>query len=215
MTPISAQRALEALRNGVPNSDAVRALGCMQPDVVERFRQQLDRLAGDGTTEATPCVSGTMLHGDFGTGKSHTLSCLEQEAMRRNFVVSRIVISKETPLHDPAKMFLAAVREARLPNSRGSLLHELATGLDYRADQVASFRMWATSGQPLPMIAASVLIDERSHDAELKEQIVHWWSGEKLTVSQVRNGLRSIGVKDLKVNQVKVSAGRNSFKKNR
>lgn len=34
---ISAQRALEALRNGVPNGDAVRALGCMQPAALDAF----------------------------------------------------------------------------------------------------------------------------------------------------------------------------------
>lgn len=203
MPDIACMRALEALRNGVPNAYAVRALGCMQPEVGDRFRLQLDKLA-DASNGATPCAPGMLIAGGFGTGKSHTLAWLEHEALRRNFVVSRLVISKETPLHDPAKIFQAAVREARLPNARGSLLHELATGLDYASDLATPFYQWATQGQPHAMIAASVFIDERSNDAELKEQMVNWWSGEKLTVAQVRNGLRTIEMKDFRVTPLKL-----------
>jgi hypothetical protein len=204
MSKIGAQRALEALRNGVPNDDAVRALGCMQPTVMDRFRGQLKQLAADPAEGTAPCVPGMLISGDFGTGKSHTLSCLEHEALSRNFVVSRLVISKETPLHDPAKIFLAAVREARLPNGRGSLLHELATGINYRSRPASSFYAWATTVQPYPMVAASVLIDERSNDAELQGQVVNWWSGDKLSVGQIRTGMRGIGLNDKSIKQINV-----------
>lgn len=205
MSRIAAQRALEALRNGVPNDDAVHALGCMQPTVLDRFRNRLDRLSEGNSTSATPAVPGMLIAGDFGTGKSHTLSCLEHEALSRNFVVSRLVISKETPLHDPAKVYLAAVREARLPNGRGSLLHELSAGIDYRSTAALPFFHWATMEQPHAMVAASVHLDERSNDAELKGQIVNWWSGDKLGVSQIRTGMRGIGLNDKTIKQVKVS----------
>ena len=118
----TAQRALEALRNGVPNGDAVNALGCMQPEALDRFNHQLEALARQDLTVPSPVVSpipGTLIAGDFGAGKSHTLAFFEQEALRRGFVVSKVVVSKETPLHDPSKLFAAAVREARLPDSRG------------------------------------------------------------------------------------------------
>jgi hypothetical protein len=203
MSQIAAQRALEALRNGVPNDDAVRALGCMQPTVFDRFREQLDRLERNHATPATD-PGGLLISGDFGTGKSHTLSCLEHEAIRRNFVVSRIVVSKETPLHDPAKVFLAAVREARLPNGRGSLLHELASGIDYRSNLASPFFKWATTQQTQAMVAASVHIDEKSNDAELKGQIINWWSGDKISVSQIRSGMRGIGLNDKTIKAAKM-----------
>lgn len=202
MSEITSQRAIEALRNGVPNAYAVRAMGCMQPEVTDRFRVQLDRLEAGAKGGVAHCAGGTLIDGDFGTGKSHTLSFLEHEALRRKFVVSRLVISKETPLHDPAKLYLAALREARVENSRGSLLHELVTGIDYRAEQAKPFYHWATKEQPHPMVAASVFIDERSNDAELKEKVVNWWSGEKFTVGQVRSGLKAIGMEDYKVSQL-------------
>lgn len=191
-TRIQAQRALEALRNGVPNADAVRALGCMQPEALDRYRSQLDAFAADSSPEL-PHGPGTLIAGDFGAGKSHTLSYFEQEALDRNFIVSRLVISKETPLHDPAKLFLAAVRDARLPGSRGALLHELATRIDYTTEAAQSFASWAATGQPSGMLGASVFIHERSNDAELKEEIVNWWSGDRLAVARVRAGLKDLG----------------------
>lgn len=205
----TAQRALEALRNGVPNGDAVNALGCMQPEALDRFHDQLEVLE---QAELEPTVTdrvphpGTLIAGDFGSGKSHTLAYLEQEALRRNFVVSKVVISKETPLHDPSKLFAAAVREARLPDSRGSLLHELAIRLDYRSDRAVPFVDWATRVQPYGMLGATVMIHERSHDAELQEQIINWWSGDKLPIAVVRGGLRDLGApKAFEVKAVKLA----------
>ena len=47
--------------------------------------------------------SGLLLGGGFGAGKSHLLTHLGHLAMSDGFVVSTVVISKETPLHDPVK----------------------------------------------------------------------------------------------------------------
>ena len=42
---LNCRRALEALRNGVPNRYAVEMLGCGQPVITERFEAILGRLA--------------------------------------------------------------------------------------------------------------------------------------------------------------------------
>ena len=189
---ISAQRAIESLRNGVPSSDAVRALGCEQSSAISSFHSQLEELEGTATA-APPLVSGTLLAGGFGTGKSHTLAWMEQEALKRNFIVSRVVLSKETPLHAPAKVFEAAVREARLPGGRGSLLHELATRIDYRATSVQPFLDWAMGGQPYGLVGATVVIHERLNDPEMAEKMEDFWSGEKLGIAEVRTALKELG----------------------
>ena len=41
------RRALEALRNGVPNGDAVAVLGCNQPAVEREFNSMLARVSGE------------------------------------------------------------------------------------------------------------------------------------------------------------------------
>ncbi len=191
---VSAQRALEALRNGVPNSDAVRALRCMQPKALDAFTKCLDQLGHGPVTEDPLFSKGMLIAGGFGSGKSHTISYLEQKALKRNFVVSRVVISKETPLHDPAKLFLAAVREGRLPGGRGALIHELALKLDYRAPRTVPFVEWAMRRQPHGIIGASVCIHERSPDTELLQRVVDFWSGERIAVKELRQALKNLGI---------------------
>jgi hypothetical protein len=189
---ICAQRAIEALRNGVPSGDAVKALGCKQRAAIAEFTRQLDELERS-SAEAPPLVAGTLLAGGFGTGKSHTLAWMEQEALARNFIVSRVVLSKETPLHAPAKVFVAAVREARLPDGRGSLLHELAARVDYRRPQAHSFLDWAANGQPYGLVGASVLIHERLNDPEMDAKVEDFWSGGSLRIPEVKAALRELG----------------------
>ena len=95
---LPARIAIEALRAGVPNREAVRLLGTEQTAIEQGFEQALQRAWADG---ARPPV-GLGIAGDFGTGKSHLLGCLREVALAQDFVVSRVVVSKETPLSDPA-----------------------------------------------------------------------------------------------------------------
>lgn len=70
---VQRRRALEALRAGVPNRDAVAALGSMQQGVEDRFSQLL--AAVDALPEG-PAPGGMLIGGGFGTGKSHELEHL-------------------------------------------------------------------------------------------------------------------------------------------
>jgi len=184
---VSVLRALEALRNGVPNGDAVRALGCAQAQVLGRFEEQLEELDSASLT----VVRGALVSGDFGAGKSHLLEYLEHLAISRGYVCSRVVISKETPLHDPSKVVQAALREARFPGGRGSVIHELASRINYRSRQASPLVDWAMSAPGL--IGATVHLHERSHEHELIARILDFWSGEKISVAEVRAGLKSVG----------------------
>src|SRR5260370_5710503 len=121
------QRALEALRNGVPNRDAVRVLGSSQPEVEKLFADTLT--ATQTAAQQGKQVPGLLVAGGFGSGKSHLLEYLEHIAVSSNFVCSRITISKETPLFDPAKVFLAAIDGAVLPGMSAQVIQEIALRL--------------------------------------------------------------------------------------
>ena len=63
------RRALEALRNGVPNGDAVAVLGCNQPAVEREFNSMLARVCGE--SDIADSGLGMLVAGEFGAGKSH------------------------------------------------------------------------------------------------------------------------------------------------
>jgi hypothetical protein len=72
------RRALEALRNGVPNSDAVKVMGCAQPEIEQRFRQNLELTQEYLEKDKQP--PGMLISGGFGSGKSHLLEYLQHLA---------------------------------------------------------------------------------------------------------------------------------------
>ncbi|MBZ5619842.1 MAG: DUF2791 family P-loop domain-containing protein [Acidobacteriia bacterium] len=188
------RRALEALRNGVPNRDAVRELGSNQREAESAFLEKLSSVessARDGKQ-----VPGLLIAGDFGTGKSHLLDYLEHLAVSKNFVSSRVVVSKETPLFDPAKIYRAAIDGAEVPGLNGEAIREMIQRLQPNTQRYAGFSEWANNPASglSPIFAATILLHERLHnDPELVEQITNFWLGERLAIGRIKQGLKQIG----------------------
>ncbi len=201
------RRALEALRNGVPNSDAVSVLGSNQHAAENAFLQRLS--AVQSFTEEGKQVPGLLIAGGFGAGKSHTLDYFEHLAVSKNFVCSRVTISKETSLFDPSKVFLAAIDGAVVPGLTGEAIREIALGLQPEGGKYAEFVEWANrSANGLsPLFMATLLLHQRlNNDPELLDHITNFWSGEPVSVSRIRQALKQIdhaGVYSLKTIKVK------------
>jgi len=187
----SALRALEALRNGVPNRDAVRAFGTTQPRAVDAFERMLGTLAA---ADSPIAVEGLLLSADFGVGKSHTLRLLEQLALQENFVVSTVVVSKETPLHDLNRLFMAAMRNARIPDMRGEFVVNLATKSKARGQGFNQFMDWALRGQPHQIVEASAVLFERITSSEDTRKILDFWSGETIALADIRKMMKDTGI---------------------
>ena len=187
------RRALEALRSGVPNSDAVAVLGCNQPAVEQAFNVMLDRLTGDGNQPDGG--QGMLVAGDFGTGKSHLLGYLENRALQRNFVCSRVVVSKETPLFDIDKVYRAVVEKGKVPGVTGQMVEEIAQKLDYDSQGYIDFFQWANRDDNglHRILPATLAVHENDNDPELLNRINWYWSGERIDLKPVRDGLRHIG----------------------
>ncbi|MGH7555636.1 MAG: BREX system ATP-binding domain-containing protein, partial [Longimicrobiales bacterium] len=189
---LKAKRAVEALRSGVPNRDAVRELGSNHPDIEAAF---LDRLAASQKSER---AGGLVVTGDFGSGKSHLLEYLQHMALERNYIASKVVISKETPLHDLGKVFRTAVDVARVPDRKGAALAEIVDALSDRHATPAyrAFSDWVNdpaSGINDRFAAALYLYEQTLRELELRDRIVRFWGGDTITVTELRRELREIG----------------------
>lgn len=186
------RRAIEALRSGVPNRDAVLALGCTQPEIEKMFRQQLQS-AKQGLVDGSKTY-GMLVGGDFGTGKSHLLEYLQHLALEQNFICSKVVISKETPLYDPVKLYRAAAEAAIVPERRGAALTEIATKLDFNNQAYADLYQWVNRpGAELnSRFAATLFLYERMpNDQEARNRIIRFWSGEQIAVAKIKEYLRA------------------------
>ena len=190
--------ALEALRSGVPNREAVRVLGCSQPQAVEKFTEMLNGAEPESDSRApSGSHAGMLVAGDFGAGKSHLLTHFQNQALARGFACSKVVISKETPLYDLGKVFVSAVENGQVQERGGRLIEELAQTLKPDSDSYAAFFRWANAaadnGALHPMFPASLIVHERAGDLDLNVKIESFWAGDRLGVRDLRGGLRSIG----------------------
>ena len=191
--PLSCRRALEGLRNGVPNEAAVKILGCHQPKTESLFQTLLSRAA---KLDRPPSGAlGMLVAGDFGTGKSHLLSYLEHQALSQGFVCSKLTISKETPFYNLEKVFKSAADHGRIPDRTGQFMGELGLKLKSSSGAYARFSRWAHSEQSglHRIFPASLMVHERANDFELISNVISFWSGERVRVSTVKDGLRQIG----------------------
>jgi BREX system ATP-binding protein BrxC/D len=189
---VQGRRAIEALRSGVPNRDAVRVLGSSQREIEDQFARQLDAVRHDGR------APGLLVRGNFGSGKSHLLEYLQHVALLEGFVTSKIVISKETPLHDPIKVFRTAAATAMVPDRRGSALAEIANNaLDFDAPEYAELTRWVSSDEAAlnERFDATLYLfrNLRGGDPEFAERIVRFWSGDPIGVAELKKKLREAG----------------------
>ncbi len=191
--PVAARRALEALRAGVPSRDAVAALGSLQTAVDDRFSQLLTSISDPSGTEP---VGGFIIGGGFGSGKSHVLQHLARRALDAGFMVSKVVISKETGLHDPTKVLRAAIDEAQLPARLGSAIDEISAGLQTSSPQYAALYRWVHSDEAAidSRFAATLFVHEYARgDAEFADRIVRFWAGDPLPLADLKRRLKETG----------------------
>jgi len=205
---LAQRRAVEALRSGVPNADAVMALGSGQSDIEDRFTRMLedvggplDRTGGSGGPGSRSGRASMLLGAGFGEGKSHLLTHLGHLATSAGFVVSTVVISKETPLHDPAKVLRAAVESAVGPDGARDVVAEAAAQLDTDGPGYTELLRWLRGpGRDMnERFDATLLLLQRLNgdapgaDEEFLDSIVRFWSGDPLLMPDLRRQLKAVG----------------------
>jgi len=193
-TSLVGRRAIEALRAGVPNRDAVGALGFDAEDLVGIFDDRLGVLASSVQDGAQP--RGLLLAGEFGAGKSHALEFLTHRALRRRVAVSKVVISKETQLFDPTKLYRAAIEGLQVEGRTGDVLAEIALNkLNTRQSRFAEFDAWLDRREVNSRFDATMWLYENGGRTypDLLDRVVGFWGGRPLPIGQLKKDLRDAG----------------------
>ena len=200
--PIETRGAIEALRAGVPNRAAIRLLGERDGALVNSFLESLERCR-DGSAQGRQS-EGNLVWGGFGSGKSHLLGYMRELALQRNFVVSLVPVSKETPLFDPARMFAAAIRAAEVPGANDDVMTVALSRLNPETEPYDQLEKWATeearAGLLSPAFAALLWLIPRlaAEDyARDRARIPRFFGGGKLNATVVRSWLREHGAAKL------------------
>lgn len=193
MSRHDARVAIEALRAGVPNRAAIRMLGNVETAIEDRFTAALDVMWSDRP------LPGQLFAGEFGTGKSHLLGYLREQALRRNFVVSWVTVSKETPLSQPGLMFAAAMRNAVVPGQPDDAVTAALAAVQRRQGQVQALELWASTPEAgvAQVFAAVTHILARNLPADLLHGIEAFLCGAKPPSALVRTKLAELGARGM------------------
>jgi hypothetical protein len=187
---LEARTAIEALRAGVPNRAAVRLMGTEEPDLEAAFDEQLHLAWSE---RARP---GLGFAGGFGSGKSHFLGYLAEVARAQHFVVSRVVVSKETPLADPARVFEAAVRAAVLPDRPDDAITGALTILRGSREKLSALEMAVErAGDSLAPIFSALLflLQRETSPPGFNRQMERFLAGGRIRAADVRQALTAVG----------------------
>jgi hypothetical protein len=188
---IEARMAVEALRAGVPNRAAILHMGTEQTAVEHAFEAALA-----AAWETGPAEAGIGVAGGFGAGKSHLLGYLAEVARQQDFVVSQVVVSKETPLAHPGHVLAAALRDAVLPDRPDDAVSACVGLLRGRPEALDGLEQAVSApeaGFP-PVFAACVyLLRRASTTPEMLRRIARLWSGAKVSIPAIRQALSAAG----------------------
>ncbi|MFC7673267.1 BREX system ATP-binding domain-containing protein [Mycolicibacterium sp. GCM10028919] len=188
------RRAIEALRAGVPNGDAVRALGSGQSEIIAEFEARLGNAAEMQPQEPT----GFVMTGSFGSGKSHLVEELHQLALSRNYVSSKIAVSKETPLHSPQKVVQAAVGAMQAMNKPDGVLIDMVMRHNSDKQTAQAFHRWCgsrESGVSFMFRSLLELRDAAAEDLEVVDLLVQYFSGGTVPITTIRRHFNEVGLR--------------------
>ncbi|MDO8532715.1 MAG: DUF2791 family P-loop domain-containing protein [Dehalococcoidia bacterium] len=96
-----ARHIIETLRAGVPSREVSSVLMEGQAGLLDKSGENLNRVAHGESATLIVC-------GEYGEGKTHLLSAIENNARDKGFAISRVVLSKETPFNRINKVYEAA-----------------------------------------------------------------------------------------------------------
>ena len=193
-----ARHAIEALRAGVPNRAAIRLLGTREVGIRKRFVENLQQCQHNLQCNTQP--TGQIIAGGFGTGKSHLLGYLKELALAENFIVSSVVISKETPLSDAGRLYLSAMRFATVPGCNDDVMTAALARLKPGSQGFEGLERWASdpASELSPVFPALLYVFARpTTTPDVIQYIARFLAGGPLNVTRIKQWLKDAGAAKL------------------
>lgn len=111
------QQILRALHNGnVPAYQGAKYIMCGHEDERNAILEELEYIRFKGVGKAHSGFK--MIYGPYGSGKSFLCEVLKEDALKDNYVISEIIISKNTQLHNFETIYNKIMAGLRVDNYR-------------------------------------------------------------------------------------------------
>ena len=173
MNRMQAQRVIESLRKGIPPDGCVREFTVGRNDEIKGLRDQLN----------TSASNALLLNANYGTGKTHLLRFVREEALTQNYAVSLVTVDSGSGIrfNRMDQIFGAICRNIEVPGgniSRGirSFFNLLETCINERDEEfwteLSNNGRWDSSEQleaPALFVAIRAWVTGNSAVADIVE----------------------------------------------
>ncbi|PLS85595.1 MAG: hypothetical protein CYG60_11730 [Actinobacteria bacterium] len=205
----SARDIVDALRNGTVPRAGLHEYAVGLERHMEVIADQLNRVS-EGRGEVK------FVRGEYGAGKTFLTHLLLETALKKGFVVSNVVISKDTPLHKLDEVYHEIVTNLSTPREKTTALQGLLDRWTHRIEETLIRNEDMNEDDPRLERRTAEEIEERlatiapehssfasvlrayyqaqvRDDYALAQQLLGWLSGEKNVAASVVR--RAAGVK--------------------
>lgn len=180
MREFEAVATVEALRSGITSRHLAAIFSYGREALLEGVERDLERVAEDGRPRAL------LLRGYFGEGKTHFLNVIFNRAQERNFVVSFIVLSKETPFSRLDRVYPKVVAGTWVPQAAEPGVESLVRDLrphDPATGELLEFAEWELH----PKVHCVLRNYLESSDAYHRHLLYSDLAGEWMPLSQLKS----------------------------
>lgn len=201
LTKSTARDIVDALRNGTVPQGGLHEYAVGLERHMEAMEEQLERVtAGRGQVK--------FVRGEYGAGKTFLTHLLLETALKKRFVVSNVVISKDTPLHKMEEVYHEVVANLSTPRRKTTALKDLLDRWIHRVEdrliRIEGFeeddpRLVERTHEEIEVKLGGLATEHSAFAAVLRayyeanvrgdyalaQQLLGWLSGEKNVSAQV------------------------------
>lgn len=185
LKPFQARAIIEGLRKGVVPTECVSFFTVGRQNWLKFVEEDLDHFIAEGGGKVR------FINGDYGDGKTHFMSVIQQLALQKNFASSFVVLTRDTPIHKFEIIYQSIVSELQ-GNFKGkgirsliqNWIHAQKATEDGLENISASLRQM--EGMELSFANALVgLLDSASSEEE-QEVLYQWLEGKKIAKKDLK-----------------------------
>ncbi|MGL5263358.1 MAG: BREX system ATP-binding domain-containing protein [Candidatus Rhabdochlamydia sp.] len=188
LKPFQARAIIEGLRKGIVPTEYVSFFTVGRQNWLKFVEEDLDYFIANGGGKVR------FINGDYGDGKTHFMSVIQQLAFQKNFASSFVVLTRDVPIHKFEIVYQEIVSQLRGNFEGIGIRAAIKYWIKEQKIAEQDLGAFSTSLREIPGLGldfANALIgllssDEESTNEDCKEVLYQWFEGKKVAKKDLK-----------------------------
>lgn len=194
LKPFQARAIIEGLRKGIVPTEYVSFFTVGRQNWLKFVEEDLDCFIANGGGKVR------FINGDYGDGKTHFMSVIQQLALQKNFASSFVVLARDIPIHKFEIVYQEIVSQLRGNFAGVGIRAAIKHWIKEQKIAEQDLGAFATSLREIPGLGldfANALIgllqvhsspssEEKKGNEDPEEVLYQWFEGKKVTKKDLR-----------------------------